>query len=72
MPSHKPGTLVRVKKSAVERGSHWRLNTELTQKHGWLWIVQSFDTDTYRCRSVASGRIDLWLPHEITTRKSGG
>lgn len=71
MPRHKKGTLVQVKESALKpMAAYYAVNINAVANHGYLWLVEDWaeDSDTYICKSVATGEEEPWFPKEITAR----
>jgi hypothetical protein len=74
---YKPGTLVRVKESALtDKAEHWSANLKLVAESGYLYIVEGLDTTdgedfdvndhVYLCKSLATGEQGLaWFHYEI-------
>jgi len=71
------GTLVQIKPDVVEGGDspNSALNKELTDEHGWLWVVEGEPYSDvggdrlYDCRSIATGEIAAWFRWEITAKE---
>jgi hypothetical protein len=43
---------------------------ELVHDSGWLWVVVEGDgRGVYDCKSLATGRMGVWLDREITVAK---
>lgn len=64
------GTLVQVRESALHNDLHGGPNMELVHDSGWLWVVVEGDgRGVYDCKSLATGRMGVWLDREITVAK---
>ena len=76
---YKPGTLVRVRDSAVDEDSeHWTMNKVWVRDHGYLWfIIAKTDEETvdgeviYDCRSLATAEMFPWTHFEIEGADDG-
>jgi len=74
---YEPGTLVRVKESALSgKAEHGDVNRRMVAESGYLYIVEGLDvTDgadfrvndhVYLCKSLATGQSELgWFHYEI-------
>lgn len=61
-------TLVKVREDALD----CTVNVEVTDDHGWLWIVEGENSEDlghtrpiYDCRSLATGHIASWFDYEL-------
>lgn len=62
------GALVQVKASALGDDINGYVNKEVTDEHGWLWVVVRISSSVrvlYECRSIATGHEADWFATEI-------